>query len=337
MQYLRSRNSNCVLTPSKRWQKFIMAADMGLTFIVYCRMLQCGLPDAVFTILAGVHAAGGEIKEFLHLVEYFCGVASITSAWNASGMCAVGYDIENGKHDKMPIALKHEVEGNLKKYFDLWLKCGGNWKEIQMHLTYERVERNKKKGNFAWLREDQIRDQFPKAIAEAYIDQLFEKPGSYQEHPQLKGMREAAIYRVFISAEETGETEESTGVQARSTATLSDASDSTMGTMQSILGNASENEENGTHEMLSDTKIETRTPQEIALEQQEKLRLAEEKKRLLELKRADPMEQAKTWLAKLPTDIQCAKKKLIEITNSNVPSDLAGEYRELFDKHEKDL
>ena len=246
-------------------------------------------------------------------------------------------NFENGKHDKMPIALKHEVEGNLKKYFDLWLKCGGNWKEIQMHLTYEKVERNKKTGNFAWLREDQIRDQFPKAIAEAYIDQLFEKPGSYQEHPQLKGVREAAIYRVFISAEETGETEECTGVQARSTAALSDASDSTMGTMQSILGNASENEENGTHEMLSDTKIETRTPQEIALEQQEKLRLAEEKKRLLELKRADPMEQAKTWLAKLPTDIQAAKKKLIEITSSSVPSDLASEYRELFDKHEKDL
>ena len=246
-------------------------------------------------------------------------------------------NFENGKHDKMPIALKHEVEGNLKKYFDLWLKCGGNWKEIQMHLTYEKVERNKKTGNFAWLREDQIRDQFPKAIAEAYIDQLFEKPGSYQEHPQLKGVREAAIYRVFISAEETGETEESTGVQARSTAALSDASDSTMGTMQSILGNASENEENGTHEMLSDTKIETRTPQEIALEQQEKLRLAEEKKRLLELKRADPMEQAKTWLAKLPTDIQAAKKKLIEITSSSVPSDLASEYRDLFDKHEKDL
>ena len=246
-------------------------------------------------------------------------------------------NFENGKHDKMPIALKHEVEGNLKKYFDLWLKCGGNWKEIQMHLTYEKVERNKKKGNFAWLREDQIRDQFPKAIAEAYIDQLFEKPGSYQEHPQLKGVREAALYRVFISAQETGETEESTGVQARSTAALSDASDSTMGTMQSILGNASENEENGTHEMLSDTKIETRTPQEIALEQQEKLRLAEEKKRLLELKRADPMEQAKTWLAKLPTDIQAAKKKLIEITSSSVPSDLASEYRDLFDKHEKDL
>ena len=97
MQYLRSRNSNCVLTPSKRWQKFIMAADMGLTFIVYCRMLQCGLPDEVFTILAGVHAAGGEIKEFLHLVEYFCGVASITSAWNASGMRGVGYDIEKSK------------------------------------------------------------------------------------------------------------------------------------------------------------------------------------------------------------------------------------------------
>ena len=246
-------------------------------------------------------------------------------------------NFENGKHDKMPIALKHEVEGNLKKYFDLWLKCGGNWKEIQMHLTYEKVERNKKTGNFAWLREDQIRDQFPKAIAEAYIDQLFEKPGSYQEHPQLKGVREAALYRVFISAQETGETEESTGVQARSTATLSDASDSTMGTMQSILGNASENEENGTHEMLSDTKIETRTPQEIALEQQEKLRLAEEKKRLLELKRADPMEQAKTWLAKLPTDIQSAKKKRIEITSSSVPSDLASEYRDLFDKHEKDL
>ena len=246
-------------------------------------------------------------------------------------------NFENGKHDKMPIALKHEVEGNLKKYFDLWLKCGGNWKEIQMVLTYEKIERNKKTGNFAWLREDQIRDQFPKAIAEAYIDQLFEKPGSYQEHPQLKGVREAAIYRVFISAEETGETEECTGVQARSTAALSDASDSTMGTMQSILGNASENEENGTHEMLSDTKIETRTPQEIALEQQEKLRLAEEKKRLLELKRADPMEQAKTWLAKLPTDIQAAKKKLIEITSSSVPSDLASEYRELFDKHEKDL
>ena len=246
-------------------------------------------------------------------------------------------NFENGKIDKMPIALKHEVDGNLKKYFDLWLKCGGNWKEIQMVLTYEKIERNKKTGNFAWLREDQIRDQFPKAIAEAYIDQLFEKPGSYQEHPQLKGVREAAIYRVFISAEETGETEESTGVQARSTAALSDASDSTMGTMQSILGNASENEENGTHEMLSDTKIETRTPQEIALEQQEKLRLAEEKKRLLELKRADPMEQAKTWLAKLPTDIQAAKKKLIEITSSSVPSDLASEYRDLFDKHEKDL
>ena len=42
-------------------------------------------------------------------------------------------NFENGKVDKMPKALKHEVENNLKKYFDLWLKCGGNWKEIQLH------------------------------------------------------------------------------------------------------------------------------------------------------------------------------------------------------------
>ena len=89
---------------AERLQLWQTAMTLGISHGAYCRLLSLGAPAALYELLKQVNEISRELaqqgqqaaampqREPLDFVEYFCGKAAHTRAFQEAGYAACGYD-----------------------------------------------------------------------------------------------------------------------------------------------------------------------------------------------------------------------------------------------------
>ena len=245
-----------------------------------------------------------------------------------------------GEHDandkrqekKCPPDVRDTIAANPNKYFKQWYEANGNYKELKVEVRASVHQEVTHIGKRKWMREDEIYAMFPKEVAEAKMAHL-RGTKHHKKDPQAPTCKTAEMYHIIIvdEDEDNHKRTRSMDISGSKEPTTEDEVKS----QTALLDGCFHYIDNGLDRKRSDPPSPAPLTEEQKRAKEEAAKL---KKEQLEAKKADPIEQAKSYMRKLPLDVTETTRLLLQIASQKVvPKNLAAEYTKMFSEHNKKL
>ena len=233
----------------------------------------------------------------------------------------------------MPASMAARVEQNLTSYFELWVELGCSWGAVEAHEERLQQQTGESDEGYSWMYGFQVKAEFPKSLADGWIRSLKNDPERYIPDEHLPDDDDAAMFKIIRSKTEHFKKKAEVSQRVNTSGNVGAMGSAGIQKMGNIINGSGELNLTNTGGHTTET-AEIKTPEQLAAEEEEKQRKADERKAA----QSDPMNRCKKWLEALPKDITAAKRTLQSIhDNTKVPEEENTDLKNAFEGHIKEL
>ena len=233
------------------------------------------------------------------------------------------------RSSKMPEALRAAVEADPHRYFDLWVRKGGNWGQVVLEETETAQKQGEEEEEFVFVRSGKVEDYLPAGTADAYRAAAREAGEEwYTLNPLLPDEESLVEYKIptkHLAKQRTAISQER---KRKFTGTITSPNEDVL---KDLRGSGK-----------ADPPTEKpKSPDEIAEENERKKEEKEKRKREAQERAAKPEAKVKKWVAAFPKHkmdvLQAIEKGKTENVKTSIPSPILQEYTKLLEKILEDM